>query len=159
MIFESAVINEYIDEIHPPALHPSDPLQRALNRAWIEFGSGLLVNQYEMMVAKDNASFDKKCRETKEKLAQIERQLSTAGAFFNGEKFSLVDAAIAPFFMRLDILERRIPALKLITTPRLEKWRDMMLARPSVQQSVIKTFPDKLLAYLHQENYYIASLF
>lgn len=158
VIFESAVINEYIDEINPPALHPSDPLQRAINRAWIEFASGLLVSQYEMMTAKDKAGFDAKCLEIKEKLAQIEIQLSTAGAFFNGEKFSLVDAAIAPLFMRLTILEQRIPAIKFITSHRLATWRDALLSRSSVRQSVIPEFADKLLQYLRHGNAHIASL-
>lgn len=158
VIFESAVINEYIDEISPPALHPSDPLQRAINRAWIEFGSGMLVSQYGMMTATDKAGFDAKCHEVREKLAQIESQLSSAGAFFNGEKFSLVDAAIAPLLMRLNILEQHIPAVKFITSPRLAIWRDAILSRPSVQKSVIQEFPDKLLQYLRHANTHIASL-
>ena len=33
VIFESAVINEYLDDVTPPSLHPADPLERALNRA------------------------------------------------------------------------------------------------------------------------------
>jgi len=158
VIFESAVINEYIDEISPPALHPADPLQRAINRAWIEFGSGLLVTQYEMMTARDKPAFDAKCGEIAGKLAQIEARLPAAGAFFNGEKFSLVEAAIAPLFMRLNILEQHLPGVQFITSPRLAKWRDAMLSRPSVQQSVIGNFSEKLLAYLRHGNNYIASL-
>ena len=41
ILFESAVINEYLDEITPPSMHPQDSLQKAVNRAWIEFGSEL----------------------------------------------------------------------------------------------------------------------
>ena len=37
VIFESAVINEYLDEVTPGQLHPADPLQRAINKSWIEF--------------------------------------------------------------------------------------------------------------------------
>ena len=157
VIFESAVINEYIDEISPPALHPADPLQKAINRAWIEFASDLLVSQYQMMTATDKAGFDAKSQELKNKLAQIESQLSKAGDYFNGDKFSLVDAAIAPLFMRLTILEQHAPQNKFITTPRLEKWRTALLARPAVQQSVLHNFSDKLLDYLRQGNYYVAA--
>ena len=32
VLFESAIINEYLDETHPPALHPQDPERRAHNR-------------------------------------------------------------------------------------------------------------------------------
>ena len=55
-LFESAVINEYIDEITPPSLHPTDPLLKAQNRAWIEFGSDLLVHVYQMVMAPRSAS-------------------------------------------------------------------------------------------------------
>ena len=158
VIFESAVINEYIDEISPPPLLPADPLPRAINRAWIEFASGMLVSQYQMMTSKDKQGFEQKSKEIRDKLAQIEAQLSSNGAFFNGANFSLLDAAIAPVFMRLDILEQQIPTIKYITTPRLAAWRDEMLTRPSVQKSVIPEFTDKLLVYLRHNNNYIASL-
>ncbi|MEE9448159.1 MAG: glutathione S-transferase family protein, partial [Arenicellales bacterium] len=42
-VFESAVISEYIDETHAPSHHPQDPLQKALHRAWVEFGSTLTM--------------------------------------------------------------------------------------------------------------------
>ena len=42
VIFESAVIFEYLDEVTPGSLHPDDPLQKAHHRAWIEFASTIL---------------------------------------------------------------------------------------------------------------------
>jgi glutathione S-transferase len=42
ILFESAVINEYLDEITGGDLQPKDPLARAKNRAWIEFASNML---------------------------------------------------------------------------------------------------------------------
>ena len=48
VIFESAVINEFLDEVVPgKRLHPEDPLKRAHNRAWIEFTSSLLAEMEE----------------------------------------------------------------------------------------------------------------
>jgi len=41
VIFESAVILEYLEDTHAPALHPADPMVRAQHRAWIEFGSSV----------------------------------------------------------------------------------------------------------------------
>ena len=37
VLFESAVISEYIDEVYAPALHPSSSIKKAQNRAWMEF--------------------------------------------------------------------------------------------------------------------------
>src|ERR1700682_5290501 len=42
VIFESAVIVEYLEETQPNPLHPADPLQRARHRAAIEFASAIL---------------------------------------------------------------------------------------------------------------------
>lgn len=42
VIFESAVILEYLEETQMRPLHPADPLERARHRAWIEFGSQIL---------------------------------------------------------------------------------------------------------------------
>lgn len=158
VIFESAVINEYLDEISLPPLHPTDPLQRATNRSWIEFGSELIGSQYLMMIAPNKEVFDERCREIAEKLNQLEQQLSKAGPFFNGEKFSLVEAACAPIFMRFNILEKHLPMHKFINSPRLKVWRDAMLVRPAVQQSVIAEFSDLLMDYLGKGSYYTSSL-
>ena len=36
-LFESNAINEYLDETIAPRLHPDDPVQRAVNRAWTDY--------------------------------------------------------------------------------------------------------------------------
>ena len=42
VLFESAVICDFLDETLPPRLHPEDLLERARHRAWIEYGSAIL---------------------------------------------------------------------------------------------------------------------
>ena len=37
VVFESAVINEFLNEEFNTGMMPSDPTQRALNRSWIQF--------------------------------------------------------------------------------------------------------------------------
>src|ERR1700704_6987547 len=36
-LFESNAINEYLDETIAPRLHPEDPIERALDRAWTDY--------------------------------------------------------------------------------------------------------------------------
>src|SRR6266436_2016030 len=36
-LFESNAINEYLDEMNAPRLHPEDPIERAVNRAWTDY--------------------------------------------------------------------------------------------------------------------------
>ncbi|WP_127478270.1 glutathione S-transferase family protein [Sulfurivermis fontis] len=139
VLFESAVIMEYLDEVNPPSLHPADPLRKAHNRAWIEFASGLLACQYNLtMAAADAAAFDAQCTELCAKLAQLEQQI--AGPLFNGREFALVDAAFAPFFLRLDLLEGWHPLGLLRGLPKVSAWSQQLLQRPAVRDSVVPEF-------------------
>lgn len=147
VLFESAVINEYIDETSPPSLHPADPLLRAHNRAWIEFASALLGDVYRLMVAPDEAAAQKATDEAKAKLERLEQQVR--GPFFNGERFSLVDAATAPALQRLTWCMEIAPKLDVFAaTPRIRTWTEKLLARESVQRSTIPNIQDVFREYL-----------
>lgn len=141
VLFESAVIAEYLDEVHPPSLHPLDPLKKALNRAWIEFSSELLVDLYRMVLAKDEEGFDQSRDAARAKLERLEGQLGE-GPFFNGHGFALVDAAFAPAFMRIDLLEKAHPLGLLDDLPGVTRWKEALLARESVKTSVVPEFPE-----------------
>lgn len=155
VLFESAVINEYLDETHPPSLHPHDPLQRARNRAWIEFGSSLLMAGHGLMVAPDREAFEAKEAELTALLARLEPEVVLP--WFNGPAFSLVDAAIAPFFQRLAVIETLRPGQRLESWPRLRRWGDELLRRPSVAASVPPEFDAKLAAYLRAKGAYVTN--
>ena len=139
VLFESAVINEYLDETNPPPLHPQDPWRRAHNRAWIEFGSNLIGRQYRMLMALDEDGFIQERDGLLADLRYVEQQLGE-GPFFNGAAFSLVDAAYAPLFMRLEIIEHLYPQGLFEPTPTVRAWSDALLARPSVRESVVADF-------------------
>src|SRR3712207_6505768 len=57
VLFESAVIAEYLDETIVPRLHPADPLEKARHRAWIEFASATLADIYVYYTAADEETF------------------------------------------------------------------------------------------------------
>ena len=64
---------------------------------------------------------------------RLERALEKQGSgpFFNGAKYSLVDASYAPFLLRYFFLDRIRPLGIIEKFPRLKAWRDALLARPS----------------------------
>jgi glutathione S-transferase len=105
VLFESAVINEFLDEITPDSIMPIAALDKAKDRAWIEFSSQLIVDQYLMSVADNSADFDKHRESLITKLQRLEDIIKDNG-FFNGGSFSLVDAALAPVLTRLEIFAR-----------------------------------------------------
>src|SRR5512135_2597044 len=94
VLFESAVINEYLDETTPPRLHPEDPLVRAANRAWIEFYSSCLVDLYQLTIAENEGKYEEQRQALLGKLRRLEGEVHPA-PYFNGPNFSLADAAFA----------------------------------------------------------------
>ena len=151
VLFESAVINEYIDETHPPELHPTNPLLRAQNRAWIEFGSGLNLDIHAVMVATDADDFSAKCDKVKKELARVELQLGS-GPYLNGEQFSLADAAYAPTLMRLKLINKHFSLDLMAGLPKLQRWADTLLAKDSVPRSVVPEFVELFCASITKAN-------
>lgn len=147
VLFESAVINEFLEETTEPRLHPTDPLRRAHNRAWIEFGSALLVDGYKMQSAKDEASCRDHAEQARQKLAKLEKEVH--GKYFNGDDFSLVDAAIAPALQRLQWSMDIAPSLALWeSVPKVAAWKDALLDRPSVKKSIVPELQQIFVEYL-----------
>ncbi len=149
VLFESAVINEYLDEVNPnQSLHPKDSLQRAYHRAWIEFSSVALGDMYRMSMAKDNPSGQELVALVKQRLERFETQLGD-GPLFAGETFCLVDAAAAPLIQRLDWCQNILPALDFwASLPKVTRWRDALLSRASVKRSTVPDIEQRFVSYL-----------
>lgn len=150
-LFESAVISEYLDEITPPSLHPEDPFEKAQNRAWIEFGSTMLMSSYRLKTAQDQETFKTERALLTKQLKQLEAQINGT-AFFNGEQFRLVDTAYAPVFRWIELLDRNFSTGLLDQAPDLKKWSDNLLSRPSIKNSVVADFEQRVLQRLKDGN-------
>ncbi|GMR18191.1 MAG: glutathione S-transferase family protein [Gammaproteobacteria bacterium] len=149
VIFESAAISEYLDETAPGRkLQPLEPLQRAHNRAWIEFTSNILVTRNHMQHAKTEQETRRLAAVVNGQLARLEEQLDN-GPFFNGDGFSLVDAAVAPLFQRLTWLLELAPDLGVFDgLPKVTAWSKALLQRKSVKRSTVPDLRERYLAYL-----------
>jgi len=147
-IFESAVICEYLDDTLLPRLHPADPLQRARQRSWMEFGSALL-NDIARFYNAATANEHEQVRATLEgKLQMLEQALHAEGPWFQGESFGMVDAVFAPVFRYFDAFETLGEPGFFGGLPGLSRWREALAARPSVKQAVAEDFAARLLAFL-----------
>lgn len=140
VLFESAVISEYIDEISAGSLHPGDALQRAKHRGWIEFASSCLETLYTLNTTDDEAAFEEAVQTMSDRLTKVEAMLGN-GPFFGGEAFSLVDAAFAPLMMRLSLLKQLADVKVMEQLPKISAWSEQLLQRETVQQSVVEEFP------------------
>ncbi|WP_177169900.1 glutathione S-transferase family protein [Ectothiorhodospira marina] len=146
-LFESAVINEYVDDITPPTLKPADPLTLAFNRAWIEFGSTAIIDQYRIMTAETEQDMEDHQASALAGLHRLEAQLGQ-GPWFNGADFSLVDAAFAPLLMRYRLMNASTPLFDEDEFPRIKAWGDQLLGLDAVTGSVPDDFPQRLRHYL-----------
>ena len=141
ILFESAVINEYLDEITGGELQPKDPLARAKNRAWIEFASNMLGNLYMMKMSKDAEHYEKYRGRLVGQLERVEKRLGE-GPWFNGSEFSLADTAFAPLFRQDSVADGKLSVIDPETMPRVKAWAERLLALPEVRESVVEEFED-----------------
>ncbi len=154
ILFESAVINEYLDDITGGELQPKDSLTRAKNRAWIEFASNMLGNIYMMKTAAEKDKYEKYRDLLVSQLQRVEGRLGD-GPWFNGEDFSLADTAFAPWFAHDAVDNYRFSVIDAATMPKLDAWSKRLLALPAVKNSVVAEFEDLYLAALETNNCYI----
>lgn len=157
VVFESAVILEYLEETQPHPLHPHDPLTRAEHRAWIEFGSTVLGDIWGLETATDEAAFKAKAKQSEARFARLEARL-VAAPWFDGEQFSLVDAVFAPAFRYFNVFDEIGDFGVLANKPKIARWRTALAARPSVKSAVSPEYPDLLRAFMRKHNAYLSKL-
>ncbi|GAB4378235.1 MAG: glutathione S-transferase family protein [Elainellaceae cyanobacterium] len=157
VLFESAVICEYLDEITPGSLHPTDPLTKAKHRAWIEFGSSILNTIAGFYNAATAEALEQKRCELVEKFTWIERNWQ-GDRYFAGDRFSLVDAVYGPIFRYFDVFDTIADFQFFVNTPNVQTWRQALQVRPSIQQAVTEDYPERLRIFLIQRHAYLSDL-
>lgn len=156
VLFESAVINEYLDEVHEPHFMPDNPLERAHTRMWVEFTSYLFGDVYRLHTAEDEGAARNHAAAAK---TRLEKMIDAwVGPLFVGEQFSLVDAAVAPAIMRLDWVAQLEPSLNVFAgNEDLITWRNALLERDSVKNSVLPDIFEIFVGSLKGTDHYLAT--
>lgn len=157
VLFESAVICEYLDEITPGSLHPNNPLLKAKHRSWIEFGSNILAKIASFYTAKDLETFEIKRQELVASFQTLEAQLLNP-PYFEGETFSLIDAVYGPIFRYFLVFEKYQDFGFFVHTPKVRKWSEALLKRPSIQQAVADSYEEQLDEFFRQRNSVLSEL-
>ncbi len=146
VIFESAVILEYLEETLANPLHPADPLERARHRGWIEYGSAILNRIARLYSAPGPTALANESRELAAMFARIEAELGD-GPWFGGARFSLVDAVYGPVLRYFDVIDEIGDFGILAGKPKIAAWRKALAQRPSVRDAVTPDYPERLLAF------------
>lgn len=95
-------------------------------------------------LARDQSALDSARYQLHEALARFEGVVSAP--FFAGERFGMVDAAVAPIAYRLKILEENSLQRFFEGLPKTAAWASAMAARPSVVQGVSPDFERLFIA-------------
>ena len=136
VLFESCVINEYLDEKYPsPSLMPKDPYLRGRGRVLVDYALNHLHEPYWALRAeimkKESERNTPVMEENRQALRTLLQYLENAlgeKSYFLGE-ISLTDIDVLPRFLRME----SYGALPAPSLPRLNAWLQRMKERPSVK--------------------------
>jgi len=156
VVFESQVIVEYLDEVTDGSLHPTDPLEKARHRSWIEFGSGVLNGISAFYNASDTRRFQETRAVLRAKFERIEHEIT--GPFFAGEVFHLVDGAWGPIFRYFDVFDQIEDFGVLSGLDKVQRWRAALEQRPSVVNAPPDGYPERLGTFLKKRESCISTL-
>lgn len=146
-LFESTAIIEYLNDISGGSLHPQDPYERGRNRAWIEMASSTQITIGSLRSATDEDTFDTHVATLRRRFATLENEL-VDGDFFNGATFALVDAAFAPVFRYLGVVDPRDELGLFDGLAKVNRWRAALAERPSVKTAVVEDYAQRLYAFV-----------
>lgn len=156
IIFESMVICEYLNETQDgDSMYADDPLERARQRAWIEFSTSTLGNAWQYLNATVQAIADSKRTAFREQLERIESELSS-GPYFSGTKFSMVDAVYAPIFRYFSIIDESVSEAIFEGLPRVSAWKAALAERVSVKGGVSSNYAELFQDHLRQQSAILA---
>jgi glutathione S-transferase len=157
VIFESAVITEYLEDTQLPPLHPADPVRRAEHRAWIEFASTVLSDIWGFYTAANGEDFERKRKDLIQRFERLESRIA-ADPWFEGESFHLVDAAFGPVFRYFDVFDTIADFGIMTNRPKVTRWRKALKARPSVATAVAADYPARLRDFIAKRESHLARL-
>jgi glutathione S-transferase len=131
IIFESAIINEYLDEKFPSlSLMPADLYARARVRIWVDFCNTRIHGAtHEISRGKDPESAKAKL---KQHFLTVDEAL--AGRDFLIGNYSLADVTFIPVFTRLSRYGFSLDD----DLPRVKTWSERLLNRPAVQTTLVR---------------------
>jgi len=156
VLFESAVIAEYLDELDGKRLLPAEAFERARHRAWIEFASGTLAAIGQLYSAPDGDSFGRTADALARRIRLLE--IEVAGPWFAGQTFGLVDTAFAPAFRYLDVFRDRGGPDFFAGAPIAAAWARRLAERPSVRSAVRPNYAERLVNFVRARGSYLGQL-
>ena len=133
-LFESSAITEYLDDTIAPRLHPEDPVQRAVNRAWTDYVPTFSEHVTGVAYADDEAAA-KKC--TDKIPVAFERLVQWHEIFAGRRRLRAVPAALLfPRPHPSDWTDRQVSAAQGLGADAAQAAVDALVSRNRVRNAV-----------------------
>ncbi len=128
VIYESAIINEYLEEKYPKvSLMPKEPAQKAQARIWIDFCNTKIHGAAHEVL--HGAQPEKAKEQLRSHLLTLDQEMT--GRDYIAGDYSLADITFIPVFTR----QQRYGVSIDHNLPHLKRWMDRLLARPEVRST------------------------
>ena len=151
VVFESAVICEYLEDTVPPRLHPQDALERARHRAWMEFASSVLNDIAGFYNATSEVALDTRATTIRAKWRGW-RPVSLAG----GTSQAPVSASWMPSSGRSSATST--PSTRSPTSASSMTFRRLQPGGQPSRGAVSHDYPERLRAFLLARNSCLSAL-
>jgi glutathione S-transferase len=155
-VWESAVINQYLDEVFPdPPLMPATPSGRALAQIWIRFADDrLYAATHALIFTRDSEARSRLVTQMRDSVQFLEAEVMArspgGGHYVFGDRFTLADIALYPWFEQLGALEQLSEFRLPDSCARLRAWRHAVSGREAVRRCArtMDWYVDRYRAYL-----------
>jgi len=137
-ILESANIIQYIDEVWPdPPMMPSDPMERAYARQWMQYADRELFGRDAefVHVEPDRQRKLDLCSSLFDALSLLDRELEGKKALFLGDDLSLVDCMFAPTLANAPVWSDLTKERKYETYENVKSYTDRLRRNPVLEQT------------------------
>lgn len=128
------MLSEFFDDAFPSSgtkLVPSDPIDRAYARIWIDYiVKAYMPAYYRLMTAQTEEEQDKARNEVIECLKSFQDEIK--GPFFLGDQFSLVDVVIGPWISRDYVLREHRGYNRKDVGNKYAQYAELVENRPSI---------------------------
>jgi len=137
IVYESTVCDEYLEELHGGhQLLPADSYQKARVKIMMESVSKVTDKFYALMKMKTEEEKAKGLEELRKAAKIFEDHLS--GRFFGGDRQSMLDLHLWPWFERMPTLDKMTGVIVISADlfPKLTSWIAAMKTTPAVKATI-----------------------
>ncbi|WP_193771146.1 glutathione S-transferase family protein [Candidatus Magnetaquicoccus inordinatus] len=151
-ILDSLAINEYLNDYAGGSMLPADTLARGVVRGWTGFASDIQGDMVKLMAAETEQSLLSVAATMTKKLQVLEKLIAQAILPVAPHALTLLDAVMAPLFLRFNVMHNHLPLIDASTMPHMQAWQSWLIAEPAVVNSVDGDFSALFQRFIEQRS-------